>query len=82
MLNLISHFNQLGGAKNIKSGKFPLTALLGALVLLAVRALIIMWSYNAVMPHVFVSMGGNPQTFRELTFVDSLMLAILVSSLA
>ena len=81
MLKFLAHLNQFGGAKTAKTGKFPWMALLLSLILLLVRALLVQWSYNAVMPYVFVSMGGNPQAFQDLTLTNSLVLVILVSSL-
>ena len=82
MLKFLDQLNQMGGAKVAKaSGKFPWMAFCLSLLLLFIRALLVQWSYNLVMPRVFVSMGGNPETFYTLTLGDSLMLVILLGSL-
>lgn len=82
MLRFLENLNQIGGAKMAKSsGKFPWAAFLLSILLIIIRALLVQWSYNLVMPKVFVSMGGNPQAFRELTLTDAIILSILTSAL-
>ncbi len=82
MLKFLDQLNQMGGAKAAKtSGKFPWMAFSLSLFLFFIRALLVQWSYNLVMPRVFVSMGGNPETFYSFTLSDSLMLVILFGSL-
>ena len=82
MLQFLTHINQAGGAKVAKkSGRFPWIAFILSFVMLFIKALLVQWSYNYVMPRVFVSMGGNPQAFRELTLMDAFALVILIGSL-
>lgn len=82
MFKFLEHINQMGGAKMAKSsGKFPWVAFLVSLLLLVIKALIVQWSYNYVAPKVFVSMGGNPAAFHNLSLADALVLCILVGSL-
>lgn len=82
MLKFLAHLNQMGGAKSAKSsGSFPWIAFLVSILLLVIRALLVQWSYNYIMPRVFVSMGGNPNAFQRLSLADSVVLVILAGSL-
>lgn len=82
MIKFLSELNLVGGAKIAKkSGSFPWLAFFASLVLLLIKAFLAQWAYNYVMPKVFVSMGGNPQAFRELSLTDALVLVILIGAL-
>ena len=83
MLNLFKTFNQSGG-KKIKMATSGLSSGIVSLLLLVglfINAFLVQWSYNKVMPKIYASMGGNPSTFYELTYFDSIVLIILMSSL-
>jgi len=80
----------LGGAKkNVitsspgKTVHFP-TFFLLTLFILLLRALIVYWGYNALMPKFIVTLGNEPNNlrhFRELNFGEAVLLVISIQCL-
>jgi len=80
----------LGGAKKsavipntTKTVHFPTFFLLTIFILL-LRALIVYWGYNALMPKFIVTLGNEPNNlrhFRELNFSEAVLLVIAVQCL-
>ena len=79
----------IGGAKKVtmpvvpKTVHFP-TFFLLTLFILLLRALIVYWGYNALMPKFIVTLGNEPNNlrhFRELNFGEAVLLVIAVQCL-
>ena len=78
-----------GGAPKSSMGKHKGLMLLSALVAivlsLLVRAVLVNMGYNLLMPKLLSSLSENPSkvmaNYRPLSYSDSLILVILVSSL-
>lgn len=79
--------NQMGGAPKSKSrgGAGSIWGIVGMFLVLTValliNAFIFQLAYNSVAPRLIVNMGGNLNAYRPLTFVESLLTVLLVSSL-
>ena len=84
---LLNHF--IGGAmKNKKSGKNNyVTVFLSLLVIFLINALLVMWSYNIVVPKIAGSMSSTPSvTYNSvsqasLNYGDAVVLLILFQTL-
>ena len=79
----------LGGAKKVatpvtsRTVHFP-TFFLLTLFILLLRALIVYWGYNSLMPKFIVTLGNEPNNlrhFRELNFAEAVLLVIAVQCL-
>ena len=78
-----------GGAKNkmpkMTMGKSFLFILIGSILDLLFRALIVTYGYNMVVPKLIQTTTSNPekilQNFRPLTFWDSIIIIITLSTL-
>lgn len=78
-----------GGAPKPKMGKnrglMLLSALVAIVLSLLVRAVLVNMGYNLLMPKLLTSLSENPNkvmaNYRPLSYSDSLILVILVSSL-
>lgn len=75
-LNLLSNFavKQSGGARNGNWGA-SLTIFLISMLVLAIKVLLVQWSYNEVVPKLFI------QKYRKITVMEALYMVILVQSL-
>ena len=84
---LLNHF--IGGAmKNQNSGKNNyVTVFLTLLVIFLINALLVMWSYNLIVPKIAGSMSSTPQvTYNNvsqasLNYGDAVVLLILFQTL-
>lgn len=72
---------QIGGAQKTTNISGNLMILVILTLSLLIRALIVQYSYNAVAPTFIKNMGGSLQSYSAITFVDALLLVLLVSSL-
>ena len=78
-----------GGAPRPKAGRSKglmfLSALVAIVLSLLVRAVLVNMGYNLLMPKLLTSLSENPAkvmaNYRPLSYSDSLILVILVSSL-
>ena len=72
----------MGGAKQLKKTvastmvASPMTVILGLMVMFVLRALVVQYTYNAVMPKV-----RSDTRVKPLTFTDALLFTLLVSFL-
>jgi hypothetical protein len=48
---------------------------------LLIRAIIVQWSYNFIIPRLMYIHGRDMSHVRQITFLESLVLMLLVSSL-
>jgi hypothetical protein len=79
----------LGGAKKVATPVAPRTVhfptfFLLTLFILLLRALIVFWGYNALVPKFIVTLGPDPANlrhFRELNFGEAVLLVIAVQCL-
>lgn len=73
--NLLSNFaaKQTGGAR--ATFGTSLTIFLLALLMLFIKVILVHWSYNEIVPHMF------SQKYRKITMLEALYLVILVQSL-
>ena len=77
---------QAGGAAAARSNYgVALTFFIAALIVLALRALIVQYSYNMMVPKLVATLSENPEktlpNFRQIGYMDALMLVLLVSCL-
>lgn len=74
-LNIFSKFalKQAGGGRNTFTTF--LTLMLISLSILFIKAMLVHWSYNEVIPNLF------NEKYRKITIVEALFLIILFSSL-
>jgi hypothetical protein len=77
----------IGGVQKQPSGQKNvhfLTFFMLTLFILLLRALIVYWGYNALMPKFVVTLGNDPNNikhFRELNFTEAILLVIAVQCL-
>ena len=79
---------QYGGATITKTSE-PCGKNFGVLFVLLlftllIRAVVVYWGYNALMPTFIETLSGNPdniKNFRELSFGEALMLVITIQCL-
>jgi len=73
---------QVGGAKGGNGkGSDMLMVLLVGLLFLCVKSYLVMVTYNSVAPRVITNNGGDLESYRDITFGESVMLVILINNL-
>jgi hypothetical protein len=84
----LSNLVQLGGKALTKNSKnqsknFTIFFILGLFDLL-IRAIIIFWGYNTLMPKFIITLSSSPnniKNFREISYGEALILVIVVQCL-
>ena len=72
----------MGGAKQLKKTvtdrmvASPMTVILGLMVMFVLRAIVVQYTYNAVMPKV-----RSDERVKPLTFTEALLFTLFVSFL-
>ena len=72
----------MGGAKQLKKTvaatmvASPMTVVVGLMVMFVLRALVVQYTYNAVMPKI-----RSETTVKPLTFTEALLFTLFVSFL-
>jgi hypothetical protein len=71
----------MGGAVDEGSGGNGIMLFLITLCLFLIKVLLVMISYNIVVPRILESYSVDMQRFRTITFLESIFLVILFNNL-
>lgn len=69
---------QLGGSA---PGIDNISLFFGMLLVFLIKVLLVMISYNIIVPKLMEKYRQNPESFRPITFVESIFLVILFNNL-
>ena len=88
VFNVLSNYGmkliQKGGAKAMMvrgTGINFLAVFAVALLALMIRSYLVQLTYNAVAPKLVENLGVSSENFRPITFMESILLVILVQNL-
>ena len=68
----------------VKINKLKMDSLQFFLVLLVVfliKSWLVQWSYNTIMPKLISNMTGNQRNFRQLSYLEAIIVVILFNNL-
>ena len=74
----------IGGtvSKTDMNGSNILIVFLIILLVLAIKVILVQWSYNKIFPLLLYNINGeNNKNFEKITFFDSIVIVILFNSL-
>lgn len=72
---------QQGGASTLDSGMSNMTLFFSMLLIFLIKVLLVMISYNIIVPKLMDKYRQDPSLFRPITFVESIFLVILFNNL-
>lgn len=73
-------FNKMSGGAQGNVANWGMLFVL-SLIVLALKGVVVMWSWNAVMPTVLESTGNTRGFVRPISWMDGVLLVILFNTL-
>jgi len=73
--------SQQGGASTLDAGMSNMTLFFSMLLIFLIKVLLVMISYNIVVPKLMDKYRQDPAKFRPISFVESIFLVILFNNL-
>ena len=82
MINsVIMHGGDSSIKKAIKTGKFSGTIIAVLVIIYALKAAVVMYTYNNIAPKLISNLGQTTDEFRPLSYSEALLFTILANVL-